>query len=80
MLAKPNELIGVGDRAQARKAQLVQGDRRDLEANAPCDGRLTRRVRSDTGLDDIAHDDGVNIGRRNASAAQGLANGNAAEI
>ncbi len=78
--AKADELVGVRDGAQPQQAELVQCGRRNLETDTSLDGRLTCRVGPDAGLDDIAHDHGVNILGRDVGAGEGLANGDGSEV
>ena len=80
VLAEPDELVGVRDRAQPRQAQLVQRDRWHVEADATGDRGLSRRVRADTGLHHVAHDHRIDVARGNARSAQGLTDGNPAEV
>ncbi len=74
-------LDGLGsehDRLQARAAHLVDRYRGDRIRKASLESRLAGGILPDAGLQDVAHDDFIDLGCRYPRALDGLCNGHRA--
>ena len=71
---------GVDHGGEAREADLVDGHRGDVPADAGADGALARRVLARSGLQDLAHDHAVHLVGLDAAGGQGRADGVGAEL
>ena len=71
---------GVDHGGEAREADLVDGHRGNVPADAGADGALARRVLAGSGLQDLAHDHAVHLVCLDAAGGQGRPDGVGAEL
>ena len=77
----PGNLLGAdGHRAQARAAQLVETPGGTLDRDAGADRCLPGGILALAGLQDLAHDDLVDVVRFHARTFQGAGDGNPAQV
>jgi hypothetical protein len=80
-LTGADELVGHGDRVDARQADLVDRDRRHVHRDAALDRGLAGGDLAAAGLQDhLAHDDVVDLVAGDAGLLQGALDGDAAEV
>ena len=71
---------GVDHGGEAREADLVDGHRRHVPADAGADGALARRVLARPGLQDLADDHAVHLVGLDSAGGQGRADGVRSEL
>ena len=79
-LARADQLVGQRDRVDAREADLVDGDARDVHRDAARDRGGARRVLPGAGQDDLAHDHVVDLVAGDAGLLERAGDGDAAEV
>ncbi len=70
VLPCPDQLRCLGDRIDAREAQLIDRDRRHAHRDARLGGGLTCRSLTEAGLEDLAHDDVFDLVTGDARAVE----------
>ena len=79
-LTGADQLVGHRDRVQAREADLVDGDRRQVQRQARGHAGGAGGVLAGPGQDDLAHDQVVDLLRRDAGLVECTLDGVAAEL
>ena len=80
VLAGADQLVGHRDRVDAREADLVDRDRRDVHRDAAVDRRLAGGVLPGAGADDLAHDHVVDLVAGDAGLLERALDGDATEV
>lgn len=78
--AGANELVGERDRVQAREADLVDRQRRDVHGDAGLHGGLAGRDLPGAGLEDLPHDHVLDLVAADPGAVEGGLDREAAEV